>query len=68
MNRYVVRWQEKAKDRFGDSSWYNQCEEECINKREAEELFDFLSDCEKDGLVINVSLYDKASKKTIRRD
>lgn len=48
MNRYVVRWHEKAKDRFGDYSWYNRCEEECISKKEAKELFDWLSECEKD--------------------
>lgn len=67
MGRYIVKWYEKAKDTFGDYGWYNPCEEEFINKKEASELFDFLSDCEKEGLVRNVSLYDKASKKTIKK-
>lgn len=67
MNRYVVRWHEKAKDRFGDYSWYNRCEEECISKKDAKELFDWLSECEKDGLVRNVSLFDKASNKVIEK-
>lgn len=47
MGRYVVRWHERAKDIFGDYSWYNRCENE--------------------GLVRNVSLYDKASKKIIKK-
>lgn len=66
MGRYIVKWYEKAKDTFGDYGWYNPCEEEFVNKKEATELFDFLSDCEKEGLVRNVSLYDKASKKTMK--
>lgn len=67
MGRYVVRWHERAKDIFGDYSWYNRCEEEFVRKNEAEELFDWLSECENEGLVRNVSLYDKASKKTIKK-
>lgn len=65
MNRYVVKWQEKVRLAW-DYPRYMDCEEECSNKKEATELFDFLSDCEKEGLVRNVSLYDKASKKTIK--
>lgn len=66
--RYVVKWDEKTKDVFGDCNWYNHHEEEFINKKDAVELFDWLSDCEKEGLARNVSLYDKARNKIISKE
>jgi hypothetical protein len=38
MGRYVVRWHERAKDIFGDYSWYNLCEEECVRIHERDGL------------------------------
>ena len=65
MGRYIVKWDEKLKDVFGDWNWYNHHEDEFSNKKDAVELFDKLSNYEKEGSVKNVSLYDKEMGKII---
>lgn len=64
MGRYIVKWYEKVR-RVGDYPSYMGCETECFSKNEAEGLFDWLLYCK--SSVRNVSIYDKESKKTIRR-
>lgn len=61
--RYVVTWDEKLNDMFGDLHWYNHHEDKFSNEKDAVELFNKLSNCEKEGSVKNVSLFDKLTNK-----
>lgn len=62
MKRYSIKYDEKAKDVFGSYSWYNHREESFERKKEAKDFYDWLIECEKEGLVKNVSFIDNAKR------
>ena len=63
MKRYRVKYVEKAKEVFGDYSWYNHREESFARKKEAQDFYEWLLECEKEGLVKNVSFIDNAKNR-----
>lgn len=51
------------KDKFGYYSYYNTRKESFATKKEAKDFYDWLIECEKEGLVENVSFIDNAKKR-----
>lgn len=62
MKRYSIKYDEKAKDMFGSYSWYNTREESFATKKEAQDFHEWIIECEKEGLVKNVSFIDNAKR------
>lgn len=62
MKRYIIKYDEKSKDVFGDYSWYNTREESFARKKEAQDFYEWLLECEKEELVKNISFSDNAKK------
>ena len=65
MKRYIVKWHEKVR---GVDSKYMCFKVEFVRKKEAEGMFNWLSYCKRKEPIRNVFIYDKESKKTIRRN
>lgn len=63
MKRYSIKYVEMEKDKFGYYSYYNTRKESFATKKEAKDFYDWLIECEKEGLVENVSFIDNAKKR-----